>query len=526
MIEKRQMNISLAQFIIKELAVFGVSDFCICPGGRSAPFVEVLSHSKGSKLFYFFEERSAGFFALGRASRDKKAVAVITTSGTAVAELLPSVVEAHYSAISLVLITADRPLSFGAKGCPQTLKKATRLLKDYCSVSKNISKKSDLDLSQWNPHTGSLHLNVSFEEPLIDESVKAVDFLKLRKKTQFIPKVGVKKGDFQKHLSRFFKTCKKPLILVGALQEPERRPVKEMLKSYNKPIYAESLSNLQGLIPSFLSREKILNYALRTKQIDGVIRLGGIPRARFWRDLEKCKLPVLNLSSPPYYEGLARPTVNQPLLCNIERLKSYLLALKDFGSDLKKWDKIYLKKYLQLLKKYPEGEEAWFWTLKKSLQPKSKVFLGNSSPIRFWDKMLFCSKTDIKICSQSGVNGIDGLVSRFFGECEPKKNNIAIVGDLSLLYDMPAFWRSKKQPPWTLIVINNLGGQLFSRLFDNSAFLNSHDLSFQALADMWSLNYKCYKKPSDFKWAEPYTLIEICPKASDTKACFKEYNSL
>ncbi|MCZ0932142.1 MAG: 2-succinyl-5-enolpyruvyl-6-hydroxy-3-cyclohexene-1-carboxylic-acid synthase [Oligoflexia bacterium] len=520
------MNVSLAQFIIKELSTLGVSAFCICPGGRSAPFVEVLSHSKGLKLFYFFEERSAGFFALGRACRDKKAVAVITTSGTAVAELLPSVVEAHYSAVPLVLITADRPLSFGAKGCPQTLKKATSLLKDYCSISKNISKKSDLDLSQWNPHTSSLHLNVSFDEPLIDEPVKTTDFLKMKKKTQFIHKTSVKKGASQKKLSQFFKACKKPLILVGALQEQEREPVKEILKNCNKPIYAESLSNLQGLIPSLLSGEKMLNYALQTKQIDGVIRLGGIPRARFWRDLEKYKLPVLNLSSPPHYEGLARPTVNQPLFYYIEHLKSYLFALKGFGADLKERDQIQLKKYLQLLKKYSEGEEAWFWTLKKSLKPRSKVFLGNSSPIRFWDKMLFCSKTDIQICGQSGVNGIDGLVSRFFGECEAKKNNIAVLGDLSLLYDMPAFWRSKKRPHWTLVVINNLGGQLFSRLFDNPAFLNSHNLSFKALADMWSLNYKCYKKPSDFKWTEPYTLIEVRPKASDTKACFREYNSL
>ena len=520
------MNISLAQFIIKELTALGVSAFCICPGGRSAPFVEVLSHSKGLNLFYFFEERSAGFFALGRACRDKKAVAVITTSGTAVAELLPSVVEAYYSAVPLLLITADRPLSFSKKGVPQTLKKATAVLKDYCSVSQNISKKSDLNLRYWNPYKNSLHLNVSFDDPLIDESVKPFTFSKPRKKIQAFYKEAVKKMDSPKKMSQFFKACKKPLILVGSLQEEEQKTVKTLLKNYNKPLYAESLSNLQGHVSSLLSGEKILNYAVQTKQIDGVIRLGGVPRVRFWRDLEKYKIPGLNLSSPPYYEGLAKRTVNQALLYNIKRLKDYLFALKNFGAELKELDQIQLKKYLQLLKQHPQSEEAWFWTLKKSLKPKSKVFLGNSSPIRFWDKMLFCSKTDVKICGQSGVNGIDGLVSRFFGECETKKNNLAVLGDLSLLYDMPAFWRSKDLPPWAIVVINNRGGQLFSRLFDNPAFLNSHDLSFKALADMWSLNYKCYKKPQNFKWTEPYTLIEVCPKASDTKACFKKYNSL
>ena len=520
------MNISLAQFIIKEVAVLGVSNFCICPGGRSAPFVEVLSHSRGLKLFYFFEERSAGFFALGQAGRDKKATAVITTSGTALTELLPSVAEAHYSGIPLLLITADRPLSFSKKGSPQTLKKAVDVFKPFLSLAQNISKKSDLDLSQWNLHEDSLHLNVCFDEPLISAPVKGIDFSKKRKKTQALYKKTVKKMDSSKKIDQFFKTCKKPLLLIGSLKAEEQKAVKTLLKNYNKPLYVEALSNLQNQIPSLLSGEKILNYAVKTKQIDGVIRLGGIPRARFWRDLERYKLPVLNLSSPPYYEGLARRTVNQTLFYNKEQLKEYLFSLKKFGEELKERDQIQLERYLQLLKKYPQSEESWFWKLKKSLKPKSKVFLGNSSPIRFWDKMLFCSKTDIKLCGQSGVNGIDGLVSRFFGECEKNNPNLAILGDLSLLYDMPAFWRSKKLPSWQIVVVNNHGGQLFSRLFNNPAFLNSHDLSFKALADMWRLNYVSYKNSRGFKWAKAYSLIEICPKASETRACFKEYNSL
>ena len=521
-----KMNVALARFIIKELTVLGVSDFCICPGGRSAPFVEVLSHSRGLNLFYFFEERSAGFFALGRAARDKKAAAVVTTSGTAVTELLPAVVEAHYSGVPLLLITADRPFRFGKKGCPQTLKNPTALLKNYCCLSQNISKQSDLDLSRWQSDTSSLHLNVSFDEPLIDETVKDFNFSKLRKKKSALYKPDIKRLDASKKLKLFFKACKKPLLLVGSLQKEEQKLVKTLLKNYDKPLYVEALSNLQNHLSSLLSGEKILSYAVKTKQIDGVIRLGGVPRTRFWRDLEKYKLPVLNLSSPPHYEGLARRTFNQPLVYNSGLLKKYLFSLKNFGEELKEKDQAQLEKYLQLLKKYPQSEESWFWKLKKSLKPKSKVFLGNSSPIRFWDNLLFCSKTDIQISGQSGVNGIDGLTSRFFGECEADKNNIAVLGDLSLLYDMPAFWRSKELAAWQIVVVNNQGGQFFSRLFDNSAFLNSHKLSFKALADMWSLNYQCYQKTMDFKWGRDYSLIEICPKSAATKAFFKEYSSL
>ena len=265
--KKEAMNISLAQFIVKELTALGVSSFCVCPGGRSAPFVEILSRSKGLNLFYFFDERSAGFFALGRAKRDKKATAVVTTSGTAVAELLPPVIEAYYNATPLVLITADRPLSFGRKGCPQTLKKATSVLKDYCSLSQNISKKKDLDLKSWNFQSSSLHLNVSFDEPLIDETVKSFNFSNLKVKTTPSLKALSKTKGSKKELTDFFKTCKKPLILIGALQEKKRQEVKKILKNYSNPLYLESFSNLQGQVPSFLSGEKILNYALKTKKL-------------------------------------------------------------------------------------------------------------------------------------------------------------------------------------------------------------------------------------------------------------------
>ncbi|MBC6415744.1 MAG: 2-succinyl-5-enolpyruvyl-6-hydroxy-3-cyclohexene-1-carboxylic-acid synthase [Bdellovibrionales bacterium] len=521
------MNITLAKNILKQLVERGVFSFCICPGGRSAPFIELLSQSKGLSLFYFFEERSAGFFALGRSQRDKNPVAVITTSGTAVAELLPCVIEADYSKVPLVLMTCDRPLKFGQKGCPQTLKKASSLFKDYCKLSQNISRLQDFNLENWNL-SSSLHLNICFEEPLIDEKVDSLDFSK--KKTKKI-KLLKPFRNFQKRstqeLNKFFKCSKKPLILIGELKDYEVPMVKNILKSYNNPIYLEALSQLQGVFPSLLSGEKILSYALKNRHIDSVLRIGGVPRSRFWRDLEKDYLPVLNLSSAPYYEGLSRFTYNHHLLEQDEQiLKDRLFNLKDFGKDLKTFDQIQSKKYQKILKQYPKSEQAWFLTLKKSLKPHSKVFLGNSSPIRFWDQIVFCQKKSLKIQGQNGVNGIDGLLSRFLGQCEEKNPNVAFLGDLSLLYDMSGFWKSKSYPPWTVFVINNFGGQIFSRLYKNSDFLNSHNISFEALAKMWSISYKLYKDPFLLKKNQAYTLIEIQPSNLETKKTWKEYLNL
>lgn len=531
------MNIQIAEKIIKELVNLGIRSFCLCPGGRSAPFVEVLSHTKGVELLSFFEERSAGFFALGRVRRDEKPVAVLTTSGTAVAELLPSVIEAHYSALPLILITADRPLKFGEQGSPQTLENAVQILKNYCHTSKNILKAEDIDLLKWTPSNGSLHLNVCFDEPLIDEKVHPLDLSHLKEKkiniyrsAKFLPSnhtINDQKKDFHSEIKSFFQLCKKPLVLVGELKPEEKPVVKDLLTHYKRLFYTEPLSGLDDLQQRLLSGERILNFALEKKEIDGVIRLGAVPRTRFWRDLEKCDTPVLNISSPPFYSGLARASLNLPLLDSIDLLKSYLLSLGEFGGSLKEFDQVQLEKWKNILVNHPQSEEFWLWTLKKSLKENSKVFLGNSSPIRLWEAIAFCKKSNLCITGQSGVNGIEGLVSRFLGECSPKMSNIGILGDLSLLYDMAGFWKAKDIPPWTLVVINNFGGQIFSRLFKNPAFLNRHKISFSALAQMWDLHYKFYKNSSDFEWPEEvYSYVEIWPKEEDTKACFKKYVSI
>ena len=549
------MNIELAEKVIFELAKKGIYSFCLCPGGRLAPFVEVLSHSKGLEVLSFFEERSAGFFALGRTERDQRPAAVLTTSGTAVAELLPSVVESYYSAWPLVLITSDRPLEAGKKGSPQTLKNNVQILEDYCQISKNIVELKDVDLSDWHPSKGSLHLNVCFDEPF-DKEINPLDFFDFNTPALSIypseelfysenEKHHLKAGsakvssadhsahnsslpqNLEEELEKFFHTCKKPLLLVGELKLMEKPAVKDILTHYRGLFYTEPLSGLEAWPQRLVSGEKILNYALEKKEIDGVIRLGGIPRIRFWRDLEKRNIPVLNFSSPPFYAGLARFSFNQPLLGRLDLLKSYLVSLKDFGDNIKAFDKIQMEKWKSILEAYPQSEEFWFWTLKKSLKDNTKVFLGNSSPIRLWDMMAFEKKKNLFITGQAGVNGIDGLVSRFLGGCESQKNNVGIVGDLSLLYDMAGFWRAKEAPPWTLIVINNFGGQIFSRLFKNSAFLNRHQISFSSLAEMWGLNYELYSQPAHFNWPEkPYSLVEIRPKAENSKASFKKYASI
>ena len=163
-------NERLAIEVIERLLALGVTTFCLSAGGRNAPFVETLDALANAnpliEVLNFFDERDGAFFAIGRAKRDGVPVAVVTTSGTAVSELFSAVVEAHYSGVPLVLVTADRPVAYRGTGAPQAIEQA-HLFARYAKVSFDIDRPgTKWDLSSWCLN-GPVQVNVSFDEPLL-----------------------------------------------------------------------------------------------------------------------------------------------------------------------------------------------------------------------------------------------------------------------------------------------------------------------------------------------------------------------
>ncbi len=107
--------------IVSELVEAGVHEVVVCPGSRSTPLALAAKAHPGLRVRVLLDERSAGYFALGMARASRRPVAVIVTSGTAVANLLPAVVEASLARVPLVLLTADRPPELRERGAPQTI---------------------------------------------------------------------------------------------------------------------------------------------------------------------------------------------------------------------------------------------------------------------------------------------------------------------------------------------------------------------------------------------------------------------
>lgn len=157
-------NLDSARRLIDDVRRLGTRDFCVCAGSRNSPLLAVLgppaipSEIEGSRdvrLYSFVDERSAAFFAIGRSKLHGAPVAVVTTSGTAAAELLPAAIEAYYSGLPLILITADRPARFRGTGAPQSIEQVG-LFGVYAETA----------LESWSG-SKPLHLNIEFDEPLL-----------------------------------------------------------------------------------------------------------------------------------------------------------------------------------------------------------------------------------------------------------------------------------------------------------------------------------------------------------------------
>ncbi|MDP9193952.1 MAG: thiamine pyrophosphate-binding protein, partial [Acidobacteriota bacterium] len=155
------LNLARASRLIDDVRAAGVTDFCVCAGSRNSPLLVVLGAREDVQLFSFVDERSAAFFAIGRAKLHSAPVAVVTTSGTAVAELLAATIEAFYSGIPLILISADRPARYRGTGAPQSI--------DQEGIFGGYA---ETELAMWT-RKRPLHINIEFDEPLIDGSWNA-----------------------------------------------------------------------------------------------------------------------------------------------------------------------------------------------------------------------------------------------------------------------------------------------------------------------------------------------------------------
>ncbi len=505
----------IALNVVKNCLRAGVGEFVVCAGARNAALLEVLSRAEAAglvRVWRHFEERSAGFFALGRTMETGKPCAVITTSGTAVAELLPAMIEAHYQARPLVAITADRPAEFRGTGAPQTIEQP--------GIFGNHAWQGTF--GDWNGNQ-PLHLNVE-----LDEGFEADD-------EDFS---GETLGEFQPvrerldvaTLARWLREehFKGLVVIVGGLEPDEREEVFHFCQDLGAPVLAEATSGLREALQSLAIHDA--DRILKSRPPGKILRLGEVPSGRFWRDLEN--LPQVSVWSVCRngLPGLARESkvLRGPLdrvisaLGPIELADDALDYLSGAGSRTVKID--------ELLEIYPDSEPALLRTLSHYASIASGLFLGNSMPIREWNLFAQWLRPVPSVRANRGANGIDGQVSTWLGWSADVSETWAVVGDLTALYDLaaPFVLEQINCQGRVLAVINNSGGKIFERL-PRLQFMspravewmtNPQSADLSGLATLWGMNHLRIRTVDDFDQFEAgdqTLLLEILPDAKQTK---------
>lgn len=503
---------SRASSVIHQCVAKGIREYVLCAGARNLSFVNILSQIEDVFVWNHFEERSSGFFALGRTMDSAEPCAVVTTSGTAVAELLPAVIEAYYQNRPLVIISADRPSSYRGTGAPQSIEQVGI----FGQYAKTVDGTENI-LDSWSG-LQPWHINVSLDEEI--EEAKG-DFIVKKYKPES-DSINVSK------LAHFLQDVWSGLVVaLGGLEPEDREEVFHFLNDLKVPVIADSTSGLREALGKLVVAKP--EQMMKSSMTGKVLRIGDIPVGRFWRDLEDdLSVEVLSLTRTGF-SGLARES--KVLKGNITRMLKGLGKVDVIGDvlDVFGQNSRDVAKIDELLEAYPDSEPGMVRVISQYASMASTLYLGNSLPIREWNQF---AQRDIPIefvRANRGANGIDGQLSTWLGNTVGVDDSWCVIGDLTTLYDFSALsWLDQVGGARrVLVIINNGGGRIFERLprvrgLDEGVqdvVSNTHHFSFELWAEMWGMDYLCCESSDDVDVEAPENgiVVELRPSAGQTQ---------
>jgi 2-succinyl-5-enolpyruvyl-6-hydroxy-3-cyclohexene-1-carboxylate synthase len=512
---------------VQQLIDLGVVQTVISPGSRSTPLALVMSEHPDMKVYLNIDERSAGFFALGLAKKQKKPVALLCTSGTATANYYPAIVEAYYSRIPLIVITADRPHELRDVGAPQAINQINmygKYVKWFVDASlpesqpgiiqyvKNIVSHAVFE-SRKHPN-GPVHMNMPFREPLVPDLSTVVEKAKQKRNVMQITSQTTIDQEAIQRIADRLQTVKKGLIVCGELyHEAFSKSVIQLAEKLQYPILADPLSQLrfgehskEHVIEGYdtILKDRDLYPSL---QPDVILRFGAMPVS---------KSLFLFLKEQPHTEqiivdhggGWRDPTLiaEQHLFCDEQYFCDELVKRLEKNEDdawYLRWKKANdLTRTLILDGVVDESDSLFegklYIELLKWLPEECNLVVGNSMPIRDIDTFFYSSEKKIHIYANRGANGIDGVVSTAMGiGAASSFPTYLVIGDLSFFHDLNGLLAGKlHQLNITILLVNNNGGGIFSFLPQadekkhfEALFGTPTDLDFRHAAAFYGANY-------------------------------------
>ena len=441
---------SLARVVVRQIIESGITDVVISPGSRNAPLSLAFfaaAEQKLIKIHVRIDERTAAFFALGIIKATSRPVAVVCTSGTAVANYHPAVLEAHHTNAPLLVLTADRPAMLRRTGANQTTEQARifgKAVRYFADVDGPVYP---MELPLDSLRTGPVHLNLQFDEPLLpddstdwlSEIVVAPKNFVNRAKSATLRLVGARGvvvighdrgGLTVEEISKFTKTLGWPVITEDPLSFPGAIA--------HASIFLTSQEIRSTLIPQSVL---VIGRTTLSRSINAFVKLS----------------PITYVVDP------RTATVDTDR--QADRVFTSLPELQGvIQSDewIATWSKVSerTKKLIASLDGWNEAVIAR--TIGAAIPDETALFVSSSRPIRDLEGFAV-PRSGVVTYANRGLAGIDGNISTALGIAYSHKATMAILGDLSFLYDLTGLIQ-KEEINCRFIVINNDGGGIFSTL--------------------------------------------------------------
>ena len=481
---------AFATVLVDELLRGGVQDVVLSPGSRSTPVALAFAKEVDAgrvHLHVRIDERTAGFLAIGLAKVSRRPVAVLTTSGTAVANLLPAVVEASYSHVPLILLTADRPPELRGVGANQTINQVG-IFGDYvrsvvdvgvpeARAGQNDYWRSTVSYalalaSGQSGASGPVHLNLPMREPLVpDDSRDWLEPLDGRANGEAWTEVHRLPADSSAVTTLPART----LMIVGDCLPAEGKAAALMAEEHGWPVISEPSGNaargpnavttggwLLG-VPQFWNRLKpehlmvvgrpTVSRAVLGAMHDDQVEVSAVASEGVWPDPARRVRRVF--PSLPSNDGRHVP--------DVEWLDAWRTA-----------ESIARKHVDAVLDESPSAEQHLVRALHAGLPADALLFAGSSLPIRH----LFLSsraRDGVTVVANRGAAGIDGTTSAAVGAAMAWQRDgggaaVALLGDLTFLHDSNALSIPEdERPHLAVVVLNNDGGGIFELLEPSSS---------------------------------------------------------
>ncbi len=505
-----------ATWTLEELHRLGVKHVCLAPGSRSTPLTLAASNHPALTVHTHFDERGLGFLALGLAKATQTPVAVIVTSGTAVANLLPAIAESGLTGEPLVILSSDRPVELIACGANQAIVQHG-IFSSHVTAFYDIPSPSLAISPTWLLNTvdeamakqvqlgGTIHFNCHYPEPFYGEKKPLVAYE--------APISSWIKGD-QPHC--VYRHCslsgalnvddiaplshKKGVILVGSVREDCQEALIDLANALGWPILADPQSGLSTSYAGFDGWLQNPECARLFNQAEVVLQFGArFVSKRLYQWLSKQSLSDYWLIEPSVSRLDPHHRAGVRLCMTLHDAVAQFRANIPNAPRQKNWAKGLIqasKLCLAELKARSEtlSELAFSYRLHSAVLPNTQLFMGNSLMVRFLD---LCGNLPLgKRWANRGASGIDGLIATAAGVARATDDPVVIVlGDTSLLYDLNslALLRQTHQPI-VVVVTNNNGGGIFDLLpvpeqQKDDYYRLPHDLNFSSAAAMFGLAY-------------------------------------